>query len=38
MQPKISLPSSQDIVTCPYPEPDENIPHTALPLHYKINT
>jgi hypothetical protein len=28
MEPEVSLPCSQELAICPYPEPDSSIPHS----------
>jgi hypothetical protein len=31
MEPESSIPNSQDLSTCPYPEPDQSSPHDSIP-------
>jgi hypothetical protein len=39
MEPESSIPNSQELSTCPYPEPEQSSPHHPFrPLQYYPNT
>jgi hypothetical protein len=35
MEPEGSLPNSQELSTCPYPEPDQSSPHHLIPTYQR---